>query len=78
LHGGKTRLEIPNPQETLMVLSLRRLKTDHIDLLYQHRVDPNVAYALGFSEATHFNSLFKKRTQVSPTTFRQWLILKKR
>ena len=23
--------------------SLKRLKTDHIDLLYQHRVDPNVA-----------------------------------
>jgi aryl-alcohol dehydrogenase-like predicted oxidoreductase len=22
--------------------SLRRLRTDHIDLLYQHRVDPNV------------------------------------
>jgi aryl-alcohol dehydrogenase-like predicted oxidoreductase len=22
--------------------SLKRLKTDHIDLLYQHRVDPNV------------------------------------
>ena len=22
--------------------SLRRLKTDHIDLFYQHRVDPNV------------------------------------
>ncbi len=23
--------------------SLRRLRTDHIDLLYQHRVDPDVA-----------------------------------
>lgn len=23
--------------------SLKRLKTDHIDLLYQHRPDPNIA-----------------------------------
>lgn len=28
--------------ETSVEGSLKRLRTDHIDLLYQHRVDPNV------------------------------------
>ena len=30
-----------------------------------------IAYALGFSEATHFNSFFKKHTQISPSKFRR-------
>jgi AraC family transcriptional activator of pobA len=29
-----------------------------------------VAYALGFTEATHFNNFFKKHTQLSPSLFR--------
>ncbi len=29
-----------------------------------------IAYALGFSEATHFNNFFKKHTQLSPTKYR--------
>ncbi|MBS1505457.1 MAG: AraC family transcriptional regulator [Bacteroidetes bacterium] len=29
-----------------------------------------IAYALGFTEATHFNNFFKKHTEVSPTKFR--------
>lgn len=29
-----------------------------------------IAYALGFSEVTHFNNFFKKNTQLSPTQFR--------
>lgn len=29
-----------------------------------------IAYALGFSEPTHFNNFFKKHTHVSPTRFR--------
>ncbi len=29
-----------------------------------------IAYALGFSEATHFNNFFKKHVQVSPTKYR--------
>lgn len=30
----------------------------------------DIAYALGFSEVTHFNNFFKKHTDVSPTKFR--------
>ena len=30
----------------------------------------DIAYALGFTEVTHFNNFFKKHTQVSPTKFR--------
>ena len=29
-----------------------------------------IAYALGFTEATHFNNFFKKHTQLSPSKFR--------
>ena len=29
-----------------------------------------IAYALGFAEATHFNNFFKKHTQISPLKFR--------
>jgi aryl-alcohol dehydrogenase-like predicted oxidoreductase len=32
----------PEQIKTVADASLKRLKTDHIDLLYQHRVDPNV------------------------------------
>src|SRR5271154_1491260 len=32
----------PDHIREVVEASLRRLKTDHIDLLYQHRVDPNV------------------------------------
>lgn len=32
----------PDHIRTVVEASLRRLQTDHIDLLYQHRVDPNV------------------------------------
>src|SRR3954465_2625135 len=37
--GGDSRPEHIRP---VVEGSLRRLQTDHIDLLYQHRVDPNV------------------------------------
>jgi len=33
----------PERIREVVAASLKRLKTDHIDLLYQHRVDPNVA-----------------------------------
>src|SRR6204780_4549286 len=32
----------PDHIRQVVEASLKRLKTDHIDLLYQHRVDPNV------------------------------------
>ena len=30
-----------------------------------------IAFALGFNEATHFNNFFKRQTQVSPSAFRK-------
>jgi AraC-like DNA-binding protein len=30
-----------------------------------------IAYALGFTEASHFSNFFKKRMRVSPTDFRK-------
>lgn len=42
---GKTELGMNSKPENIRDTTdaaLRRLKTDHIDLLYQHRVDPNV------------------------------------
>lgn len=42
---GKTALGLNSKPENIRNVAeaaLRRLKTDHIDLLYQHRVDPNV------------------------------------
>lgn len=39
-HGGVNSK--PDPIKAAVEGSLRRLKTDHIDLLYQHRVDPEV------------------------------------
>lgn len=42
---GKTGLGLdsrPENIKTMVAQSLKRLKTDYIDLLYQHRVDPNV------------------------------------
>lgn len=42
---GKTALGMDSRPENIKAVaeaSLRRLKTDYIDLLYQHRVDPNV------------------------------------
>jgi aryl-alcohol dehydrogenase-like predicted oxidoreductase len=44
IEGGKTMGLDSSPQHIKEVAdaSLKRLRTDHIDLLYQHRVDPNV------------------------------------
>ncbi|NEU08459.1 aldo/keto reductase [Flavihumibacter sp. R14] len=43
--GGKTELGMDSTPENIRAVTeaaLKRLKTDAIDLLYQHRVDPNV------------------------------------
>jgi aryl-alcohol dehydrogenase-like predicted oxidoreductase len=43
--GGKTALGMNSKPENIKAVTeaaLKRLKTDRIDLLYQHRVDPNV------------------------------------
>jgi pyridoxine 4-dehydrogenase len=43
--GGKASMGLNSRPENIRAVAeaaLKRLKTDHIDLLYQHRVDPNV------------------------------------
>lgn len=36
-----------------------------------------IAYALGFTEVTHFNSFFKRKTTLNPTQFRKSSIIHK-
>lgn len=36
-----------------------------------------IAYALGFTEVTHFNSFFKRKTTLNPTQFRKSLLNQK-
>lgn len=46
--------------------------TQEAKILLQH-TDLNISeigFALGFTEATHFNNFFKKRTRISPSRFR--------
>ncbi len=45
---------------TLVKCSGRVHYADHLE----------IAYGLGFTEATHFNNFFKKHTRQSPTQFR--------
>ena len=55
---------------TTQVISERILQEAKI-LLREHDLSvTDIAYALGFTEVTHFNNFFKKHTQVSPTKFR--------
>lgn len=56
---------------TSQVLSERILQEGKVLLKHTDMNVSEVAYALGFTEATHFNSFFKKRTTLSPSKFRQ-------
>jgi hypothetical protein len=44
----------------------------HFAILLKHTAwtVAEIAYALGFAEATHFNNFFKKHVQLSPLKFR--------
>ncbi len=55
---------------TTQVISERILQEAKILLLEHDLSVTDIAYALGFTEVTHFNNFFKKHTQVSPTKFR--------
>lgn len=55
---------------TSQVISDRILQEAKVLLKHTDLNISEIAYALGFSEATHFNSFFKKRMQVTPSTFR--------
>lgn len=55
---------------TTQVIAERIVQEAKILLRHSKWGVAEIAYALGFTEATHFNNFFKKHTQVSPTKFR--------
>ncbi|MCB0643970.1 MAG: AraC family transcriptional regulator, partial [Phaeodactylibacter sp.] len=56
---------------TSQVIAERILQEAKLLLRYSPWSVSEIAYALGFTEATHFSNFFKKHTQISPTTFRK-------
>lgn len=55
---------------TTQVISERILQEAKMLLRNSNLSVTEIAFALGFTEATHFNNFFKKHTQTSPTKFR--------
>lgn len=55
---------------TSQVIAERVLQEAQILLKHSAWSVSEIAYALGFSEATHFSNFFKKHTKMSPTKFR--------
>ena len=55
---------------TTQVIAERVVQEAKILLRHSKWGVAEIAYALGFSEATHFNNFFKKHTSTSPTKFR--------
>jgi len=57
-------------QTTTQVIADRVVQEAKILLRHSKWGVAEIAYALGFTEATHFNNFFKKHMNVSPTKFR--------
>jgi AraC family transcriptional regulator, transcriptional activator of pobA len=55
---------------TTVVIAERLVQEAKILLRHSKWGVAEIAYSLGFTEATHFNNFFKKHTEVSPTKFR--------
>lgn len=55
---------------TSQIIAERILQESKILLKHSSWSVSEIAYALGFSEATHFNNFFKKHVQLSPLQFR--------
>ena len=55
---------------TTQIISERILQESKILLQQTNLNISEIAFALGFSETTHFNRFFKKHTQMSPSKFR--------
>ena len=55
---------------TTQIIAERILQESKILLKHSAWSVSEVAYALGFTEVTHFNNFFKKHVQVSPLKFR--------
>lgn len=57
-------------KSTSVIIAERILQEAKIMLKHSHANVSEIAYALGFNEATHFNNFFKKNLGVSPSKFR--------
>jgi AraC-like DNA-binding protein len=55
---------------TSQLIAERFLQEAKILLKHSHWSVSEIAYALGFTEVTHFNNFFKKHVQLSPLKFR--------
>jgi AraC-like DNA-binding protein len=55
---------------TSQIIAERVLQEAKILLKYSNWQVAEIAFALGFTEVTHFNNFFKKHTQTSPKKFR--------
>jgi AraC family transcriptional regulator, transcriptional activator of pobA len=55
---------------TSQIIAERVLQESKILLRHSKWNVAEIAYALGFTEVTHFNNFFKKHTQTNPSTFR--------
>ena len=60
-----------NQKTTTEIIAARVLQEAKILLKHSVWNVSEVAYALGFTEVTHFNNFFKKHTQMNPTQFRK-------
>lgn len=56
---------------TTQLIAERVLQEARILLKHSNWTVAEIAYALGFTEHTHFNNFFKKHTQTSPLQFRK-------
>ncbi len=63
-------LKVTTQKTTSQLIAERILQESKILLKHSAWSVSEIAYALGFSESTHFNNFFKKRTQLSPSQFR--------
>ncbi len=57
---------------TSQVIAERLLQEAKLLLKHSSWSVSEIAYALGFSEATHFSNFFKKHVQISPSKFRSY------
>lgn len=58
-------------KSTSVIIAERILQEAKIMLKHSHANVSEIAYALGFNEATHFNNFFKKHLGLSPNKFRK-------
>lgn len=56
---------------TSVVINTRILSESQRLLKFSDWNVSEIAYALGFTEVTHFNNFFKRKTNMSPTQFRK-------